>query len=266
MRPFASYGRALNSGESQWPGRWFFRHETVCLIPADASDGSVVVASAKGLTEWMTLAASGGVFNVQTATCGGGTLTCVTCNGFSNFVINATSGSAQLTAQCTYSDGTVYNETTSCNWTSDNTSLATVGNGTSAGLISAGSNVAGNTTGTANITATFPSLVVFTGQICGTTGQPYCPEAQPAPSIKILESIWTGKLNSSTSTKCFYAQFCPNNTSPSCQPSVAALDVSFGLTCPPYMEEFDLYATVNGVKECLGLGIKEGSDAPLDCK
>lgn len=238
------------------------------VIPPNIREGSVMFASAKGLTEWMTLAASGGVFNVQTATCGAGGLTCITCNGFSNFVINATSGSAQLTAQCTYSDGTVYDETTSCNWTSDNTSLATVGNGSSAGLVSAGSNIAGNTTGTANITATFPSLVVFTGQICGTTGQPYCPEAQPAPSINIQVSIWTGKLNSSTSLSCFYAEFCPNGTSASCPPSQIPfiLPLPAPSPCPQYVEVDDFYVVINGVKKCFFIAFEFNPVTPRNCQ
>lgn len=86
-------------------------------------------------------------------------------------------------------------------------------------------------------------------------------------SINIYSSMWTGKLNASTGTKCYYAQYCPNGTTPSCQPSVFALDLSVGLSCPRYMEEEDFY-TINaqGQKLCLGLGFKYGTDTPRNCR
>lgn len=84
--------------------------------------------------------------------------------------------------------------------------------------------------------------------------------------LGIYESIWTGKLNASTSTTCYYSQYCPDNTAPTCQPSPSALDLSFGYSCPSYMEEFDLYVVIGSSKQCLGLGLKYGSPAPLDCQ
>ncbi len=232
------------------------------VIPASVQQGSAVFASAKGKAEWMTLVVSGGVFNARAATCG--LPTCITCNGFSDFAIDDLSSSAQLTAQCTYSDGTVFNETASCNWSSDNTSAATVGNGSSAGLVSAVS----YTAGTANITATFPSMVVFTGQICSATGYPSCPQAQPTPSVSILTSIWTGKLDASTSLSCYYKEACPNGTSASCPPSQIPfiLPVPAPLPCPQYVEVDDFYVVVKGVKKCLFIAFAFNPASPRNCQ
>ncbi len=230
------------------------------VIPASVQQGSAVFSSAKGEAEWMTLVVSGAVYNPKTATCG--SLSCTTCDGFSDFRIDVGSSPGQLLAFCTYSNGTVYNETTSCSWSSDNTSVATVGNGSSAGLVSFG----GNDTSTANISTTFPTMVVLTGQICSTGAAPSCPTAQVTPVAPIYVSRWVGTLTASDQFNCYYTQNCPNGTSPSCQPATFAFPIPAPSPCPKYGIENDLYTVVGGNKKCLGLGFKYASDTAKNCQ
>jgi hypothetical protein len=85
--------------------------------------------------------------------------------------------------------------------------------------------------------------------------------------LSIDPSVWIGRLTASTQLTCYYTQACPNDSSPSCSPSIFALDISLGLTCPNYMEEDDLYVEHNGVKVCTGLGYKFGLDGdPPNCE
>jgi hypothetical protein len=116
-----------------------------------------------------------GVLNLQAATCGGD---CTNCCGYSAFSVSPTPGfcvetlTAQCGAQATYCTGQVYFFTTTSSWSSSNTSILTVNNTTQKGVVT------GVSPGTANVTAVFPLVVVYTGTICG--GNP-CPTSTPAP-------------------------------------------------------------------------------------
>jgi hypothetical protein len=85
-------------------------------------------------------------------------------------------------------------------------------------------------------------------------------------SISIHTSIWTGKLNASTSTNCYYTLDCPDNTTPLCPPSNYAIPIPVVGSCPTYMEEEDFYTVSGGKKNCWGLGFKYGTEKPLNCQ
>lgn len=170
------------------------------VIPATVHQGSVVFESAKGKGQWMTLVVSGAVFNPQTATCG---TSCTTCCGYSGFTIGPSpfyclvNASVQCNATASYCDGST--TTFSASWSSDNTAVATVGSST--GLVT------GVSPGTANITATFPFMVVYTGTICSGGGAPSCPAANPGagaqetttPSVSISGPVYVPLVASGAS-------------------------------------------------------------------
>jgi hypothetical protein len=100
----------------------------------------------------------------------------------------------------------------------------------------------------------------------------YCPyygdlgSGNTSVGVGLYASQWSGQLNSSTSTTCYYSKYCLNNTNPSCTPSPAALDLSVGLSCPSYMVEEDFYVVIGGTKDCFGLGYKYGSEEAHECR
>jgi hypothetical protein len=62
-------------------------------IPSGTLHGSAVLSGAAGYPEWIDVGASVGVFNVSTATCGN---TCPTCFGYSDFRVQADTGTAPV--------------------------------------------------------------------------------------------------------------------------------------------------------------------------
>ena len=145
------------------------------VIPIGTREGSVAFSSAKGMTEWMTLAISIGILNAQAATCGS---QCTNCCGYSGFIVTPSPGycveglTAQCGAEATFCTGVVYSFTTSSSWSSSDTSILTVDGGL----------VTGVSPGTANVSATFPLVVMFTGNVCDPSSPPPCPTSTPAPS------------------------------------------------------------------------------------
>jgi len=139
------------------------------IIPSNIQEGSAQFASAKGRNEQITLVIAAGIYNVSTATCGGG---CINCCGGSNFGISPnpifcpigeTMPCSSTAVDCNgYSFGP-------SSWSSDNPSVMTV-NGSGV--------VTGVSVGQANIIATYLGATVYTGQMCGGNG---CPTASPAP-------------------------------------------------------------------------------------
>ncbi len=146
------------------------------LIPNYIQEGSVVFSNPKGRAQWMTLAVCGAFYNPRKATCGE---YWTNCEGYSEFDVEAdpfcvaVNGTVQLSAKATYADGSVDTFTTSSNWSSSNTSVATVG--ASTGLVT------GKLAGSLQVECEFPSLVVYTGELCDEEEIP-CPVAAPVLS------------------------------------------------------------------------------------
>jgi hypothetical protein len=151
------------------------------LIPSYIQEGSAVVSNPKGPAQWMTVAVCAAFYNPRKATCGGPY--CIDCYGFDDEevlldpVAVAVTGTVQLQAQATYSDGTVVSFTTSSTWSSSNTAVATVG--ASTGLVS------GVSPGSAQIGAQFPSLVDTTEDLCSTSSGLYCPTYEPSAESSV---------------------------------------------------------------------------------
>src|SRR5260370_18007760 len=127
------------------------------VIPSSIQEGSAQFASAKGRTESITLVVAAGIYNVSTATCGGG---CINCCGDSGFTVSPNPIFCPIgdSMQCS-SYGVDCNglDVYPFSWSSSNTAVMTVdGSG----------NVHGVSAGSAAITANFGSVVIYTGQIC----------------------------------------------------------------------------------------------------
>src|SRR5713226_1892399 len=140
------------------------------VIPSNIREGSAEFASPKGRTETITLVIAAGIYNVSTATCGGG---CINCCGDSNFGISPNPILCPIgeTMPCssTAVDCHGYSVFPS-SWSSSNTAVMTV---------NSSGQVTGVAVGSATITATFLSATVYTGQMYGGNG---CPTASPAPT------------------------------------------------------------------------------------
>jgi hypothetical protein len=99
------------------------------IIPRTVQEGSARFENSKGRTEPIHLVLSTGIFNVQTATCGN---QCQICDAATDLTIDQNpittpSGlSVQATSTLTMTDGTTQDVTTTSNWSSANTSIATV--------------------------------------------------------------------------------------------------------------------------------------------
>jgi Big-like domain-containing protein len=139
-------------------------------IPTAVTAGSAIIESAAGRKTPLTLVVAGGTFNVQTATCGS---TCINCCGYANFVVTPSNyncpvgQSMQCDLQATDCNGGT--ATFSANWTSSDTSVATI-------------NSSGVMTGVAAGSVTISGIVSSpfedtSGQIC--EPNPYCPTASP---------------------------------------------------------------------------------------
>jgi hypothetical protein len=122
----------------------------------------------------MTLAVCGAFYNPRKATCGEVWTDCYAYEdpeALANPFSVAVKGTVQLQAQATYADGSVDDFTSSSSWSSNNTAVATVG--ASTGLVT------GVSPGSAEIYFQFPSLVMYSGELC-TGGAPIpCPIAAP---------------------------------------------------------------------------------------
>jgi hypothetical protein len=122
------------------------------LIPREVTEGSAQFAGRNGTTQEIRIGVSTGIFNVQTATCGGPCLICQTTTDASvdpNPTTTPFSGSQQATFTLFISDGSTVDQTSSAHWSSSNTSIATV---QTAGSSSPGM-VSGIAIGTATLTA-----------------------------------------------------------------------------------------------------------------
>ena len=116
------------------------------VIPAAIHDGSATIAGTHADNEGILVVLDAGTYNVRKATC---TWYCITCNGFWSASLIGTpftipqGGGTTLTLQDQWNTGATYS--LSGNWTSSNTSVATVGanNGSVNGVAPGSSNFTG---------------------------------------------------------------------------------------------------------------------------
>jgi hypothetical protein len=177
------------------------------IIPSNIQEGSAQFASAKGKNEKITLVIAAGIYNVSTATCGGG---CIQCCGDSNFGFSPNPIFCPIgqSMQCISSG-------VDCNgfsvfpsfWSSSNTAVMTV-NGSGV--------VTGVSVGQATITANFGSVPTYTGQICSVG----CPSSFVAPSA-------------------------PGNVTPTATVSCTPTSLALGPTAPSGTTNGSCGATVN---------------------
>lgn len=171
------------------------------VIPHDVTEGSAQFAGPNGIAQEIRIGVSAGIFNVQTATCGGGCLICTsTTDAFisPNPIVNQVGASQQASALVDLSDGSQVDETFSASWGSSNTSIATV----QAGLVN------GIAPGSATISARFqaPSSDSPPPEGC----QSSCPMAPflllaSAPVLPVINSISPaqGLIGATTSSVTF---------------------------------------------------------------
>jgi hypothetical protein len=137
------------------------------------SQGSAVIENAKGFNQTVEAGICTGVYNVQTGTCNP---PCTNCNGVTSVQVtpNPTAcligTTMQFTATAYYYNGNQQNVTSSCQWSSSNTSLATVSSG---GLMTS------LAIGSPTITATLQNAPVG-GRVCNCIG---CPPNRNIPGI-----------------------------------------------------------------------------------
>ena len=119
----------------------------------------------------------------------------------------AVRGNTQLHIHMTYYNGEVDDFTSSANWSSSNTSIATVGNGSTAGL------TAGVSAGTMDMYASLAGIPTVTGEVCEPTA-PSCSTSNP-------EGEAGGTSQVPTSLKVLSVVVLPNGSGPpnGCPPS-----------------------------------------------
>jgi hypothetical protein len=168
------------------------------IIPLGITDGSAELMGAQGEVDSMLVAMEAGIYNVKKATCG--TYSCQTCNGVTDgslYPLNsftlALGTTIQLNLIETWNSGVQYNMNGGSNWSSSNTSVATV---SSSGLVTGF--VAGSTNILAQDRYYEPS---YTAQFCG-VNLPYCP-VQPA--------FQPGGISKVTVRALYSAKFVSNN-------------------------------------------------------
>jgi hypothetical protein len=163
------------------------------VIPVGITEGSAELMGAQGEVDSMLVAMDAGIYNVRKATCG--TYSCETCNGVTGTSMNpspftvAVGGTIQLDFIEYWNSGQQYH---GGDWTSYNTSVATV---SSSGLVT------GIAAGSANIHAQDHwSEPTYTANFCG-YNLPSCP-VQPGfppgdqaygtftPTITKSKSLW----------------------------------------------------------------------------
>jgi hypothetical protein len=139
------------------------------LIPSNISSGSAILSGPGGTLAKISVAVTASVYNVRNATCG---VTCTTCNGVSNasfFPGNyamPVQGTAQAYVQMTTNTGEVTTNPSGATWSTNNSSVVTVGN--SSGVL------AGVAVGQTTATWEMGPLFVAAGNICS-PNTPLCP-------------------------------------------------------------------------------------------
>src|SRR5581483_7094791 len=145
------------------------------IVPAGIHEGSAEIAGALGENQHILIAMDSGIYNVRKATCG--TYYCATCNSIVQVFVTddpfavAVGGSKQETFGYEYNTGAQYDVTSTSNWSSSNTSIATV----SAGLTS------GIAVGQVNISAIYPYQEPQFETPCQWNSMPSCPTVYIVP-------------------------------------------------------------------------------------
>ncbi|KAA6462098.1 hypothetical protein DYQ86_10795 [Acidobacteria bacterium AB60] len=132
-------------------------------IPSGIEFGSATLQGSAGEVEPINVTITPALYDVGHATCA---WTCKSCNGYTSYYLlpapwdSPYPDNVQLSATAHFSSGSQYDLTAATTWSSSNTSVANVGNGSTAGLISP---VAG---GSATIYGT-TDPVPIAGKACG---------------------------------------------------------------------------------------------------
>lgn len=141
-------------------------------IPPSIHEGSAEISGSRGENEAILVALDAGTYNVVKATCGN---QCLTCNGFYQGFLEPNpyavpvQGTSQQVFKIQYNTGTQYDESAYSNWSTSNTSVATVNNTTNKGLLT------GVGMGTANdlsVTTEYTPVYVL---LCTQPPLPSCP-------------------------------------------------------------------------------------------
>ena len=109
------------------------------VVPAGISEGSAELTGSQGEAQHILVSFDAATYNVIKATCG---THCVTCQGAVNSWVTDSpfavpvSGTHNLAYTWQSHSGMQYNDTAYASWSSTNTSIANLGNGTSAGIVS----------------------------------------------------------------------------------------------------------------------------------
>jgi murein DD-endopeptidase MepM/ murein hydrolase activator NlpD len=167
------------------------------------SQGSAVIENAKGFNQTVEAGICTGVYNVQTGTCNP---PCTNCEGVT--AVDVTPNPAdcpvgqkmQLTATAYYYNGSYQNITNTSQWSSSDTSLATVN---SSGLMT------GVSSGSPTITATLQNAPVG-GRVCNCIG---CPPNRNYPGITSAVTYTAIQHSYSVnplSKPCWVSQFFDN--------------------------------------------------------
>ncbi len=146
------------------------------VIPTAIQAGSAEISGSQGESEHILVAMESGIYNVRKATCG--SLECANCTGIvttsillSPFAVTV-GGTKQETFTYQYNTGTQYDVTTTSNWSSSNTSIATVSQGLTTGV----------SVGAISISSTYPYLEPGYTNPCAYNAMPPCPNTYHYPT------------------------------------------------------------------------------------
>lgn len=107
------------------------------IIPPNAQNGSAKLLGTLAENQHILAVVDGGIYNVQKATCGG---YCMSCDGSVSYEVLASpfavaiNGQKQESFSATWNTGAQYDLTSQSNWSSSNTSIATVQSGLTHGV------------------------------------------------------------------------------------------------------------------------------------
>lgn len=99
------------------------------MIPVSVREGSGKLSGSLAENQHILVAMDAGTYNVRKATC---VFRCITCNGAVSFTVAANpfavavSGTSQMSMKARWNTGSTYDVTSASDWSSSNTSVATV--------------------------------------------------------------------------------------------------------------------------------------------